>query len=200
MGIHCLGQSNRLCKWHRRKPSMSLMNGQVFFMVEMGLMLSFFPFLLSLIVLHLLMPKTVLDRYWKEPYFRPFELMLFSGWSFFAHMRTLMFMWTFVFPRLGKKRRIVDAHRLVPRWYRIASVILCVWAVVALTGILGITLGFAVYFYAIDDPRIGWDTHLAIAITIGCFGFIAIRQWWLNRRGNNAKHTRSQHRKKNKPA
>lgn len=66
-----------------------------------GLALSFIPFSFFLLIMHFLMPQAVLDRYWKEPHFRPFELMLLSGWSFFAPMRTIMFMWAFLFPHAG---------------------------------------------------------------------------------------------------
>lgn len=156
------------------------MSGSFFFWLGFGLVLSFLPLSLCLLVMHVLMPQAVLDRYWKEPHFRSFELMLFSGWSFFAPMRTIMFMWTFMFPRLGQKRGIVEPHRLVPRWYRIASIVLCVWSVVILVGAFAIFFGFLVYFYIIGKP-ISWDVYVALGTTVLGFGFLALRHWWLNR-------------------
>lgn len=178
---------------------MPLMNGQLIFLVMMGLAFSFVPFSLCLLLMHFLMPQAILDRYWKEPHFRPFELMLFSGWSFFAPMRTIMLMWTFMFPRFGSKRGIIEPHRLVPRWYWIAAIVMDIWMIAIFGGVVIISLGFYVYFLVIGDP-VGWDEHLAMAIAIACFAFVAIRQWWLNRRDNKAKQAQSQHRKKNKPA
>jgi len=178
---------------------MQIMNGEFFFWLAFGLGISFLPFSLFLIIMHLLMPQAILDRYWKEPYFRPFELMLFSGWSFFAPVRTIMFMGTFLFPRLGKKRGIIEPHRLVPRWYRIAAIVMDMWIVVAFLGGTSIFFGFLVYAYIIDDPGVSWIDMLGIAVTIACFAFVAIRHWWLNRCDDKAKHARYQHRKKNKP-
>lgn len=179
---------------------MSLVNGLFFFWLLMGLCLSLFLFLFFVLIMHFLMPQAVLDRYWKEPHFRPFELMLFSGWSFFAPWRTLMFMWTFMFPRLGARRGILEPHRLVPRWYRIVSIALCTWAIIAATGVIAISIGFYVYLTVTGNPRMVWNDHLLLAIGIGCFAFVAIRQWRINKRDDKAKQARSDRRKKDEPA
>ena len=167
-----------------------------FFWLLMGLAFSLLPFSLCLLILHVLMPKAVLDRYWKEPHFRPFELMLFSGWSFFAPMRTIMFMWMFLFPHAGRRRGILEPHRLVPRWYRITAIVMDVWMIIMFIVVGSALLYFTVYFYAIGDPRIGWDIHLSVVTVIACIAFIAIRQWRQHRRENKAKHERPSRRKK----
>ena len=178
------------------------MSGQFIFLVMMGLAFSFLPYSVFLLIMHFLMPQAVLDRYWKEPHFRPFELMLFSGWSFFAPMRTIMFMWAFMFPRLGKRRGILEPHRLVPQWYRIASIVMNIWALVMFGGVIGILLGFYIYFLVTGTPMAGWNwyDHLLLAIGIGCFAFVAIRQWRINKRDDKAKQARSGRRKKDEPA
>lgn len=161
----------------------------------MGLAFSLVPFLLCLLLMHVLMPKAVLDRYWKEPHFRPFELMLFSGWSLFAPMRTIMFMWMFLFPGAGRRRRILEPHRLVPQWYRIAAIVMDVWGIILSVGIIGILLGFYIYFLVVGDPKKNWDVHLGMAVVIACFVFVAVRQRYVNRRGDRTKQ-----RNKDKPA
>ena len=170
---------------------MSLATRGLLFWFWFGLALSLIPFLICLLIMHFLMPQAVLDRYWKEPYFRPFELMLFSGWSFFAPMRTMMFMWTFMFPRLGKRRGIIEPHRLVPRWYRIVSIGLCVWVAAIVIGSLCLGVGFYIYFLVLDKSKVGWGMHIALVILIACFAFVGIRHWWLNRREATAKRKRS---------
>lgn len=67
-------------------------------------------------------------------------------------------------------------------------------------GAINISLGLYIYFLLDGDPRMDWDIHLAMAIAVGCFGFVVLRQWRLNRRDEKTKSKRAQHRKKNKPA
>lgn len=173
------------------------MSGQFFFWLGFGLGLSIFPWMVSILIMHFLMPQAVLDRYWKEPHFRPFELMLFSGWSFFAPMRTAMFMWMFLFPHAGRRRGIVEPHRLVPRWYRIVSIVLSVWATVAMAGFLATMIGLAIYSYSTGRSNTpDWTATAALVVGIGCFAFVALRQWWLNRRDAKPKRGRSTPRKK----
>lgn len=174
---------------------MSLVTGEIFGLVFFGLIVSVIPFLVCLLIAHILMPESVLDRYWKEPYFRPFELMLFSGWSFFAPMRTVMFLWMFQFPRAGRRRGIVEPHRLVPRWYRIAAIVINVSGIVIVSGVFSTLIGFFAYSHFIGNPM-GWDAHVALAITIGGIVFLTLRPWWLKRRDAKPKRGRSSGRKK----
>jgi len=71
---------------------------QVFFVLLVGLMLS----LVFIVVMHVLMPKNVLKTYFKEPYFRPGEIAMFTGFPF-GYMRTAMFNRVLGFPSSGKK-------------------------------------------------------------------------------------------------
>ncbi|MFP5350926.1 MAG: hypothetical protein ACLGHO_13945 [Gammaproteobacteria bacterium] len=178
------------------------MSGELIFFVMMGLAFSLFPYSLCLLIMHFLMPQAVLDRYWKEPHFRPFELMLFSGWSFFAPMRTIMFMWAFMFPHVGKRRGIFEPHRLVPRWYRVASIVMNVWAIVMFGGVVSILLSFYIYFLVTGIPMTSWNwyDHLLLATAVGCFVFVFIRQWWINRRDEKAKRERPSRRKRDESA
>jgi hypothetical protein len=166
---------------------MSLITEKNFALLFFGSMLSIIPFCLCLLIMHFLMPRAVTDRYWKEPYFRPFELVFFIG--LLAPMRSWMFMGIIAFPRLGKKRKVTEAHQLVPGWYRIASIVMVWWIVAAMTGIFGILIGFFVYSYIIGKPM-GWDVGAYLLIAILCFGGVFLKQWWSNRRNAARKDKR----------
>jgi len=99
----------------------------------------------AILLMHILMPKAVLARYWKQPYFRPAELALFTG-TFFAPMHTVMFMWTFLFSRAGRKRKIDGIRDLAPLWYRLASIVLGVWILITAFGLVSLAVGLHVYW------------------------------------------------------
>lgn len=125
---------------------MQLITAENFFLLMMGFV--FFGLILMgpvLLVMHFLMPKVVLEKYFKPPYFRPMEVELFTGIPY-APMRTIMLMWGLAFPRFGKKRGMTQAYLLVPRWYRLASGMTCISAVISLLGVLGIGAGFYIYY------------------------------------------------------
>ena len=86
------------------------------------LILGFFGLLAfpALLVMHLLLPKEALNKYFKPPHFSYRECAVFSAYPF-LFMRTMMFMAVFAFPSRGKKRKMTDAYLLAPKWYRIAS-------------------------------------------------------------------------------
>ena len=68
-------------------------------------------------IMYLLMPKEVLNKYFKPPYFSETEVAFFTGLPFFM-MRTAMFMTAFAFPEKVKKRGLSEAYLIVPVWYR----------------------------------------------------------------------------------
>ncbi|MCF7478506.1 hypothetical protein L3V32_17610 [Vibrio sp. J2-4] len=74
-------------------------------------------------IMHILMPKKIVNSYFTEPYFNTFELALFTGWPY-AFFRTLMFVRLIVQPSSGKKRKLPDISKEVPRWYRSLSLLL----------------------------------------------------------------------------
>lgn len=79
---------------------------------------------IAIIFMHFLMPKNILDKYFKPPpYFREAECKLFTGIPY-APMRTIMLMAVIAFPSRGKKRKMVNVYKLSPGWYRIASIII----------------------------------------------------------------------------
>jgi tellurite resistance protein TehA-like permease len=91
------------------------------------------------------MPKAVLEKYFKPPYFRELECMLFTGIPY-APIRTVMFMRVIGFPSSGKVRGISDAYLLVPNWYRIVSKVMIIVAVVNMVVVLLCMLGIGVLY------------------------------------------------------
>lgn len=81
--------------------------------------------LVIILILHFLVPKAMLRTYFKEPYFSPTEIELFSGFPF-AYMRTAMFMRLAGWPESRQKRGLTQAHVITPRWFRYMSKIL-IW-------------------------------------------------------------------------
>ena len=90
------------------------------FIVFMSVLLSVWGVFFLIIVMHFLMPKTVLDNYFKPPYFKLGECNLFTGFPY-APMRTIMLMRVLGFPHSGEKRGLTEAYKLVPPWYQFAS-------------------------------------------------------------------------------
>lgn len=66
-------------------------------------------------IIHFVMPKRVLETYFKEPYFKSFEIRVFSGFPY-AYIRTVMFMRLLGFPSSGKKRGLEKAYKTESIW------------------------------------------------------------------------------------
>jgi hypothetical protein len=99
---------------------MPIIDMHVLFLVFMSVLLSVWVVLFLIIVMHFLMPKAVLNNYFKPPYFKSGECALFTGFPY-APMRTIMLMRVLGFPHSGEKRGLTQAYKLVPQWYRISS-------------------------------------------------------------------------------
>lgn len=79
--------------------------------------------LVCIFFMHMLVPKTLLHTYFREPYFSPAEIEFFTGFPF-GYIRTVMFMRLAGFPQSGKKRGLTEAYKLTPRWFQLASKII----------------------------------------------------------------------------
>jgi len=84
----------------------------IFFATAIGLLLG----LISILIMHVLMPHKVLKTYFKEPYFSGTEITMFTGFPF-GYIRTVMFMRVLGFPGSGEKRGLEKTHEMVPVWY-----------------------------------------------------------------------------------
>lgn len=77
-----------------------------------GFVLVIIPYAL---ILHFLMPRAILDKYFRPPHFGDFERLVYTGIPY-APMRTVMVMSAMMFPSLGKKRKLTELHLDTPRW------------------------------------------------------------------------------------
>ncbi|MFL0797799.1 MAG: hypothetical protein K6L73_09975 [Cellvibrionaceae bacterium] len=66
-------------------------------------------------IMHVLIPKPLLEAYFKEPYFKHGEKISFTGFPF-GYIRTVMFMGLMGFPKSGRKRGLMEAYKLAPVW------------------------------------------------------------------------------------
>ena len=117
----------------------------------LGIILIFFGLLAfpALLIMHLLLPKAALKKYFKPPHFSHRECAVFSAYPFFF-MRTMMFMAVFAFPSRGKKRKMTEAYLLAPNWYRIASK--WIFIIVLGNGTIVLILGSALSVYMYLNP------------------------------------------------
>lgn len=102
---------------------MPLEIGQYAFYLVLILLAGTMGSILSILFVHPFVPKVMLSSYFKEPYFSTTEVQIFTGFPF-AYIRTSMFMCLAAFPSTGKKRGLVEAHKLSPLWFRRLSALL----------------------------------------------------------------------------
>ncbi len=109
----------------------------------------FFLLLLSLVfifIMHILMPRKVLETYFKEPHFNAGEIAMFTGFPF-GYIRTSMFMRVLGFPASGKRRGIENAYQLAPVWYCKVSKYFTAFFVLNMS--LLVVIGLSVYAYSL---------------------------------------------------
>lgn len=132
--------------------------------------------LLGFMVLHGLMPPSLLQRYWRSPYFRPAELALFTGTPL-ALMRTAMLLGAIAFPRLGERRGLADMRALAPPWLTRAAKVLILWTVASMAGVLIVAVGALIHEWmtATVPP---WRVTTLLLVGLGCFLGVALYQRW----------------------
>src|SRR5690554_7934684 len=69
------------------------------------LLLTSMACLIFIFIIHFFVPKVMIKTYFKEPYFSPLEIKLFTGPPY-AYIRTAMMMRLAGWPGCGKKRGI----------------------------------------------------------------------------------------------
>ena len=75
---------------------------------------------ISWLTMSYIIPRSLLERYFKAPDFGPTELILLAQFPG-SLMRGSGFSAICVFPRLGKKRNMTDIRDHAPTWYMWAS-------------------------------------------------------------------------------
>ena len=123
---------------------MSLLATENLFLLIVWIIAAFIVEFILILVMHFLMPKQVLEKYFKPPYFQPGECDVLTGFPY-SPIRTVIFMTAFAFPGMGKNRKLTEAYEMVPGWYRKASEIL----VIALIVLTGATLCVGAVYYIV---------------------------------------------------
>ena len=114
----------------------------------MYLILGLMGNILLIFIMHILMPRKVLETYFKEPHFSPTEITMFTGFPL-GYMRTAMFMRILGFPDSGKRRKVEDAYKLAPVWYCKASkyIVISVLTTLLLLILVGGTCGLYIVVF-----------------------------------------------------
>ena len=89
------------------------------------------------LLLSIFTPKTLLNRYFKEPHFTLTETVMMKMYPGFL-IRTGIFGWLLVLPSVDRKRNIKNIRQYMPLWYAIGLRILIFGAVFTLVGMLGL--------------------------------------------------------------
>ena len=101
---------------------------------------------LTWLLLSVFTPKSLLDRYFKEPHFTLTETYMMREFPGFL-MRTSIWGWALVLPFLDRKRKIKNIRFYMPLWYAIGLRVLTVG--VTMTGV--ILLGLMGVLFLLED-------------------------------------------------
>ncbi len=123
---------------------MPLINMYLLFDISVYLTIGVGTALIFIGIMHLFMPKPVLDKYFKPPYFKAGECAFLTG-ILLGPMRTVMFMRVLGFPGSGKKRGMTEAYKLAPHWYVILSRIIIIYFLGTYISYL-----FVIFLFGID--------------------------------------------------
>src|SRR5690554_1094025 len=104
------------------------------------LLLTSMACLIFIFIIHFFVPKVMIKTYFKEPYFSPLEIKLFTGLPY-AYMRTAMMMRLAGWPDSGKKRGIpATAHEICPVWFQVLSIFFIPFSLITYFLLVGISL------------------------------------------------------------
>lgn len=120
---------------------MSIASGEFWFQVYMLLFVSAGMTIFVILIMHFLMPRIVVEKYFKPSYFSPAECMMFSGFPF-GIIRTIIFLRVIGFPKSSRKRGLTEVHTLVPECYRSISKFIVLSIIVIFLSIVLISIGF----------------------------------------------------------
>ena len=95
-------------------------------------MLAFPPWLVVLMILTWICPKSLNKRYFKSPHFSVGEQAFYANFPL-THFKMLIYVYALAGPKLYHKRQMTEIRNYVPKWYFYAAM---VW----LTGLILISL------------------------------------------------------------
>ena len=96
------------------------------------------------LLLSIFTPKSLMEKYFKEPHFTLTETYMMRGWPGFL-LRTGIFGWLLLIPSVDKKRNIKEVRKYMPLWYAIGLRILIIGSMAIL--FLAVTLLPALVFF-----------------------------------------------------
>lgn len=82
-------------------------------------------FTLASFLMYPFTPKSVVDKYFKPPYFSAAFVEFYSGFPIVLY-RGIMFMRLAAYPKSGKKRNLTEVYKELPGWYRKLSKIILI--------------------------------------------------------------------------
>lgn len=107
-------------------------------------MFVWFVWPILLLVVTLVTPQGLLDKYLKEPYFNKGELIAFAAFPTFF-MRTALFCRLYLTPKAVKGRKLYGFVEDSPKWYKVSVVVATMGLV--FHGLLVFTPMFITYFF-----------------------------------------------------
>lgn len=128
-----------------------MINMTLIFQVGMYSLIWLLLNLFSTLIMRFLIPKHILENYFKEPYFSAMEINMFSGFPFLGFTRTVMFMRLLGFPSSGKRRGIENAYKTAPVWicklskYHVISTLTSLLLILLIVIFLGIHMVLGAY-------------------------------------------------------
>lgn len=93
---------------------------EMLFVIWLWVIGALWAVLIGTFILSFFVPKSLLDAYFTQPYFKPAEIQIFSGFPL-GYIRTFMFMRIVANPSSGVKRGLDQAHKLAPRWFQVVA-------------------------------------------------------------------------------
>ncbi|MGH1486886.1 MAG: hypothetical protein ACRBCI_11740 [Cellvibrionaceae bacterium] len=87
------------------------------------------------LLLSIFTPQKLLEKYFKEPHFTLSETVLMAQFPGFL-IRTAIFGWAILAPKLGKKRQIWNIKKFMPTWYFILLTLYMVGALFTLLALV----------------------------------------------------------------
>ncbi|MGH1486885.1 MAG: hypothetical protein ACRBCI_11735 [Cellvibrionaceae bacterium] len=95
---------------------MQITGEQVFLIFFGACLFSILWLPITWVLLSVFTPKRLLEKYFKEPHFTQTETVMMREFPGFL-LRTGIFGWLLLFPKLDNKRKIKDIDKHIPRWY-----------------------------------------------------------------------------------
>ena len=102
---------------------MQLIGEKIFLVAAYLMIINFFLIPISWLIISYIIPKNLLERYFKIPHFGPGELVLMAQFPG-SLARGSIFVASCIMPSKGQRRQMTDVPDHAPKWYRVAAYIM----------------------------------------------------------------------------